>query len=312
MGKNYTFSPGDPIVLAAFNRDLVDMYSRLNAGPMYDILKQLEALREDKQLDLMEANRAKHFDSIDRSPIFKERMKVAVAAVLLSGRLTAIAFQREYEAYLNMLPKDQRSDVLTFLATREPAHSEKVENLFAYTGPFFPLPWTIVTSSGQSASWGYWAQSSGFIYLMHSDSPDEIYRLFYTGFGVGKSISKRSATYSTKEMPSGGIGRLYRTGSRAADVGERSFGGLGYIVTVSATVSPKPTGLPWGINGNLSLLCLGLNGTFGDYDDVKKVPQKAGAVGMLYGRSTAASDKRGDAGISWQAINVGSITKVRL
>lgn len=303
MTFSYTFMPGDPICVDAAAGRLTEMYTTLNGHWMYNILRMLETLATGyKTISLnSSSNLQQQYAAIDRAPIATDRMRVAVTAVALAGQVTSLRFQKDYESALAMVPNQQRQEILQFLADRAPAHSKDIPvqmdlDLFAHR-----TAWSINTSSGVSASVAWFTGSHGKIYLHHGGDEGEDYTYSFTGIGTGKSISAASITYSHKSFWGGGVGRLYRSGSRLADLTPRSFEGMGAIVSVSGQVSPK---LGFGGGVGVSLLMLAMVDSFNAYSDINQVPRSAGAVGFLWGTCLGLNTSKGDIGISWQAITV--------
>lgn len=306
MPMTYSFDVGDPICVEAAAGRLTNMYKLLNGYSMSDILKMLETLATGlKSISLNgSADIQKHLAAVDSAPIDTDRMKIAVTAVGLAGHVTSMRFQRDYESALAMVPSAQRQDILQFLAARAPAHSEDIPIQMNFDVFVQKTAWRIVTVGGATASAGWFTASAGNIYLHHGGDDGEDYTYRYYAVGTGKSISKASLTGSTKKSPGGGLGWLYRSGTRLADLPPEAFEGLGSIVSISAEVSPKYF---IGVGGSVSLLMLATTDSFNAFSDVNAVPRSAGAVGMLYGAAGGLDTSKVDAGISWQAIRVSLV-----
>jgi len=304
MAFSYTFSPGDPICVEAAAGRLTSMYTILNGHWMYNILRMLETLATGYGSISLNgtADLQKHYAAIDLAPIAVDRMKVAVTAVSLAGRVTSLRFQRDYESALAMVPNQQRQEILQFLNDKAPAKSENIPiqmdlDLFVQR-----TAWSINTASGVTGAVAWFVASGGHIYLHHGSAEEgEEHTYSYRGIGMGKSISEASLSYGGKDFPGGGVGRLYRSGSRLADLSAQSFEGIGVIVSIAAAFSPiKKAGVGVGV----SLLMLNMLDTFNAYSDINNAPRSAGAVGFLWGTSVGFNSKTADVGISWQTIRV--------
>jgi hypothetical protein len=285
------------------------MYTILNGFPMYDILKMLETLATDIHSISLKStdDLTRHFAAIEPAPIYVDRMKVAVTAVTLAGKVTSLRFQRDYESWLAVLPSDQRQNILEFLATRAPAKSLDIPNQLTSNPFVFRTAWRIITASGVNGSSSYFQASQGFLYLRHGgDGEPRDYRYSYTGVGIGKSVSDKSIDFSTKDMPGSGIGWLYRSGSRAADLTANSMAGVGVLVSVSGSIRPLtgPGIAPVSAGGGFSLLMLNVVNPPQGYSDLNQTPQYAGAIGLLWGTTIGLNTSKADAGIAWQTIMV--------
>ena len=294
----YQLAADDKVFSAARLHNHVQMYSHLTGYAMYDILAMLDSIQNEHRLiDLKSQERWEMAQNrIDMAPIFKERMKIAVPAVRLAGAIQSIQFQKDYEAWLNMLPNDQRQDILKYLLARQPDKKSEIPNQLAF-GPMQFTGWKIVTSAGVNAAYSYFSLGGGTIYLQQDADPRKTYRYLYGGAGLGLSWSKVSGSFSTKDMPGSGIGMVYRSGTRAADLMPSTFSGLGVLVTGTLGVTV--------LSGSVTMLMLGLWGTVGDYTDLNQCPQKAAAVGWLNAMAGGLGSKViCDYGISWSLISV--------